>query len=232
MFTGIIREQGTVARVERSKGLLRLSIHAPKTASQVAHRESVAVNGACLSVVAIRHGTMTFEIIRETQALTTLGSLRRGDRVNLEPSLGIADRLSGLVMFGHVDGIGTVVARRPRDGEVLLELRVERRLHSFLVSKGPVAVDGVSLTVGQVVRSSAFTVHLIPETTRQTTLGARRAGDRVNVELDYFAKLIRQVLRRATSYAEDRRSKLIGIGTSRAGAQTPRHGDRIPARQR
>lgn len=195
MFTGIIQELGTVARVERAKGLLRLSIHAPKTASKVSRLESVAVNGVCLSVVNLRHGTMTFEVIQETRALTTLGRLRRGDRVNLEPSLSLSDRLSGHVVFGHVDGIGAVASRRQRDGDVLLELRVDKRLHRFLVPKGPVAIDGVSLTVGRVARGSMFTVHLIPETMRQTTLGAIQAGTTVNVEIDYFAKLLRQFQR-------------------------------------
>lgn len=193
MFTGIIQELGTVARVERPRGLLRLSVHAPKTASKVGRLESIAVNGVCLSVVAVRQGTMTFEVIHETQALTTLDRLRRGDRVNLEPSLGLTDRLSGHFVFGHVDGIGTVATRRQQDGEVRLDLRVSTALRKFLVAKGPVAVDGVSLTVGRVVRGSTFSIHLIPETMRQTTLGTLRPGARVNVELDYIAKLLRQV---------------------------------------
>lgn len=195
MFTGIIQERGTVARVERAKGLIRLSIHAPKTASNVGRLESVAVSGVCLSVVNLRYGTMTFEVIQETQALTTLSRLRRGDRVNLEPSLSLSDRLSGHVVFGHVDGIATVVARRQRDGEVVLELRVAAPLHRFLVPKGPVAIDGVSLTVSRVARGSTFTVHLIPETMRQTTLGSVGARAVVNVEVDYFAKLLRQFQR-------------------------------------
>ena len=192
MFTGIIQELGTVERVERLRGLLRLSVHAPKTASKVGRLESVAVSGVCLSVVDLRHGTMTFEVIRETQSLTTLGSLRRGDRVNLEPSLSVSDRLSGHFVFGHVDGIGTVAARRELDGEVRLDLRVPAALRRFLVAKGPVAVDGVSLTVGRVVRGSTVTIHLIPETMRQTTLGDQRVGSRVNIELDYVAKLLWQ----------------------------------------
>jgi len=192
MFTGIIQELGTVARVQRSRGLLRLSVHAPKTASKVGRLESVAVNGVCLSVVALRQGTITFEVIRETQALTTLESLRPGDRVNLEPSLGVADRLSGHFVFGHVDGVATVAARRELDGEVRLDLRAPASLRKLLVAKGPVAVDGVSLTVGRVVRGSTFSIHLIPETMRQTTLGAQQVGSRVNVELDYVAKLLRQ----------------------------------------
>ena len=192
MFTGIIQELGTVARAERSRGLLRLSVHAPKTASKVGRLESIAVNGVCLTVAAIRQGTMTFDVIRETQALTTLGSLRRSDRVNLEPSLGVTDRLSGHFVFGHVDGVGTIAGRRQQDGQVRLDLRVPGSLHKFLVSKGPVAIDGVSLTVGRVARGSAFSIHLIPETMRQTTLGAQRIGSRVNVELDYVAKLVQQ----------------------------------------
>ena len=112
--------------------------------------------------------------------------------MNLEPSLSLSDRLSGHFVFGHVDGIATVVARRQQDGEVRLDLRVPASLRKFLVSKGPVAVDGVSLTVGRVVGGSTFTIHLIPETMRQTTLGERGVGARVNVELDYVAKLLRQ----------------------------------------
>jgi len=192
MFTGIIQELGIVAQVQRTRGLVRLSVHAPKTASKVGRLESVAVNGVCLTVVAIRQGTMTFEVIRETQALTTLGSLRPGDRVNLEPSLGVADRLSGHFVFGHVDGVGTVTARRELDGEVRLDLRAPASLRKLLVSKGPVAVDGVSLTIGRVVRGGTFSVHLIPETMRQTTLGMLGVGSRLNIELDYVAKLLRQ----------------------------------------
>jgi riboflavin synthase len=193
MFTGIIQELGTVAQVRRTRGVLRLSIHAPKTASKVGRLDSVAVNGVCLSVVSLRQGTMTFEVIRETQTLTTLGRLHSGDRVNLEPSLGLTDRLSGHFVFGHVDGVGTVAARRQQSGEVRLDLRVPARLLRCVVAKGPVAVDGVSLTVGRVVRGGTFSVHLIPETMRQTTLGTQRVGSRVNIELDYVAKLLRQV---------------------------------------
>ena len=204
MFTGIIQELGTVARVERSRGLLRLSVHAPKTSSKAERSESVAVNGVCLTVVAIRHGTMIFDVIRETQTLTTLQGLRRGDRVNLEPSLGVVDRLSGHFVFGHVDGVGTVAGRRQHNGDVRLDFRVPASLHEVLVSKGPVAIDGVSLTVGRVVRGRVFSVYLIPETMRQTALGSRRVGERVNVELDYVGKLIRQFVTAGSGYSRKR----------------------------
>lgn len=195
MFTGIIRELGTVARLERSKGVLRLSVTSPKLASYIQPLESVAVDGVCLTVVAIRGSTMAFDVIQETQRLTTLGRLRPGDRVHLEPSLSVADRLGGHFLFGHVDGDGLIVKRRQLAGELVLTIRVRPALRKFLVPKGPVAIDGVSLTVGATMTSSSFTVHLIPETQRQTMLRERAVGERVNIEIDYLAKLVRQFLR-------------------------------------
>ena len=189
MFTGIVQEIGTVAKVERPRGLIRLTVTAPKTAGRIQRLESVAVNGVCLTAVSVRPPAITFEAIGETQRVTTLGAARRGGRVNLEPSLRLTDRLNGHVVMGHVDGVGTVVARRERPAELALTVRVGPFVRRFLVPKGPVTLDGVSLTVGRTVTGSAFTVHLIPETLRQTTLRALAAGDRVNVEADYLAKL-------------------------------------------
>ena len=194
MFTGIIQELGTVSRIERTKGLVRLSIVAPKLAARLEHGESVSVNGACLSIVQIRQQALSFELIPETQHLTTLNALRSGDRVNLEPSLSLADRLNGHILLGHVDGTGTIIARHQMAGELTLTLRIGKALRRFLVPKGPVTVDGVSLTVGSTPSASTMTIHLIPETLRATTLGTRGVGDRVNVELDYVAKLIWQFL--------------------------------------
>ena len=194
MFTGIIQEIGTVVRVERRRGIIRLIVQAPKTASRVQRLESVAVSGTCLSVVSVGHGTLTFEVIEETRGLTTAGRWRSGQRVNVEPSLSLADRLSGHILFGHVDGIGTVIKRRRRAGELVLEIRVPAAARRFLVPKGPVAVDGVSLTVGSRLTASTFTVHLIPETLRQTTLRDTPSGARVNIEADYLAKLVQQFL--------------------------------------
>lgn len=194
MFTGIIQELGVVGRVERSKGLTRLSIHAPKTASKVRPIESVSVNGVCLSVVDVSRQTLVFEVIPETQRLTTLGTVRAGTQVHLEPSLSLTDRLSGHLVFGHVDAMGTVVKRRQMPGELVVEIRVAPSLRTLLVPKGPVAVDGVSLTVGGSLTASTFAIHLIPETLRRTSLSVRAVGERVNVELDYFAKLMRQWL--------------------------------------
>ena len=194
MFTGIIREIGQVVRVRRRQDVVELLVRAPDTAAAVGPLESVSISGVCLTVVSARQGVLIFEVIPETQRLTSLGTVRAGDRVNVEPSLAVTGRFNGHVVFGHVDGVGTVMRRRQRDGELVLDIRVDRRLRPSLVSKGPVALDGVSLTVGRTIAASSFSVHLIPETLRQTTLGERRPGGRLNIELDYVAKLVRQYL--------------------------------------
>ena len=190
MFTGIVQELGTVTAVTRGRAVDRLTIQAPKTSAGLQVGESVAVNGVCLSVVRLRDGLLTFETIPETRRLTTLGTLAAGHRVNLERSLSLSDRLNGHVVLGHVDGIGRVMQCRRRAGEIALEVQIDRSLRRFLVPKGPIALDGVSLTVGARVSPSSFSVFLIPETMRKTTLTARRAGERVNLEMDYFAKLL------------------------------------------
>lgn len=190
MFTGIIREIGTVVKKERNKGLVKLAISAPKTASLVEPLESVSINGTCLTVVSSHRGNLIFEMIPETQKLTSLGALKQGSRVNVEPSLSLSDRINGHIVLGHIDGMGKVMQRRWKDGELELGIRVPSVLRRLIVPKGPITVDGVSLTVGLSIRNSTFTVHLIPETLRQTTLELRAVKDSVNIELDYFAKLV------------------------------------------
>jgi len=193
MFTGIVQELGTVVAVERARSIARLSVHAPKTASELLAGESVAINGVCVSIVQVRQGAMTFEMIPETRRLTNLGKLSVGARVNVERSLTLSDRLNGHLVLGHVDGVGQVIRRGNTAGQVVLEIRIARALRRYLVPKGPVAVDGVSLTVDDRISQTTFSVFLIPETLHKTTLGSRRVGDLVNIEVDYFAKLIAQL---------------------------------------
>ena len=192
MFTGLITEQGTISRLRRAEGIVRLVVHAPRTAPRLAIGESIAINGVCLSLVSNQRGMLTFEAIPETQRLTNLGRLAVGDRVNVEPSLTLSDRLNGHLVLGHVDGLGTIRRRAQRAGEVAIEIQVGRDLRRSLVPKAPIAIDGVSLTVGSRLTSTTCMVFLIPETMRKTTLGECRVGDAVNIELDYIAKLITQ----------------------------------------
>ena len=195
MFTGIIKELGTVWAVARGRGIVRLRVHAPQTAARLAVGDSVAMNGVCLSIVRIHQGALEFEMVPETRRLTNLGSLSSGARVNVEPSLTLGDRLNGHIVLGHVDGVGRIVRSSKKAGDVVIGIRVDEALRCYLVPKAPIAVDGVSLTVGARLTSTSFSVFLIPETIRQTTLGFRRVGDLVNIELDYFAKLVAQCTR-------------------------------------
>ena len=192
MFTGIVRELGTVVSARRTGGLLTLQVHAPRTASMVAIGESIAINGVCLSAVSSRQGVLTFEVIPETQRLTALGKLMAGSPVNVEPSLSLTDRLNGHLVLGHIDGVGRILRRTQKANEVALQIQSPPAVHRYLAPKGPIAVDGVSLTVGAPVSSRAFAVFLIPETLQKTTLGIRKAGDLVNLEVDYLAKLVTQ----------------------------------------
>ena len=194
MFTGIVQELGTVVRIERARSVDRVTVHAPKTADHLENGESVSVNGVCLSIVQRRPSRLTFEVIPETRRLTSLKTVTAGSRVNLERSLTLSDRLNGHLVLGHVDGAGRIIRRRQAVGDLVLEIRVDRALRRFIVPKGPIAVDGVSLTVGTRLTSTTFPVFLIPETIRKTTLQFRRVGDLVNIELDYFAKLIAQLI--------------------------------------
>ena len=195
MFTGIVQELGTVLAVRRASNVTRLSIHAPKIAARLRAGESVAINGVCLSVVRIRQSALECDVIPETRRLTNLSTVSSGLRVNVEPSLALTDRLNGHVVLGHVDGVGRIFRSSTRAGDVALAIRVAPAVRRYLVPKGPITVDGVSLTLGATLTPTTCSVFLIPETMRQTTLGLRRVGDVVNIEIDYFAKLIAQLTR-------------------------------------
>ena len=196
MFTGIVQEIGVVEALRRRRGADELVVHAPRTAAVVVPTESVAVNGVCLSVVRRHDGQLLFEVIPETHHRTALGTLKAGARVNVERSLALSDRLSGHLVLGHVDGTGRIARRQERSGQVVLTVQIPRTLRRFLVPKGPVTVDGVSLTVGAWLSPTTFSVFLIPETWHRTTLASREVGDPINIEVDYFAKLIAQLLMR------------------------------------
>ena len=198
MFTGIIQEVGRVVELKRAKSIVRLTVYSPKIAPKVQPLESAAVNGVCLTVVARKGKQLVFEVIPETQQLTSLALLRPQSLVNLEPSLLLTGRFNGHVVLGHVDGMGAVVKFQQKAGEQVLTIQVDKNLRQYLVPKGPITVDGVSLTVGRQLTQTTFTVHLIPETLKATSLAACRAGSRVNIETDYFAKLFAEWFKTAS----------------------------------
>jgi riboflavin synthase len=194
MFTGLVEALGTVRGLAPEGPGRRLTVAAPSLSGELALGESVAVNGACLTVVAADAETCSFQAGPETLARTNLGGLRPGDRINLERSLRLGDRLGGHLVQGHVDGVGAVDERRP-DGEWLtVWFRCPPALTAEMVSKGSVAVDGVSLTLVDVA-ADRFSVAVIPHTLAHTTLGLKRPGDPVNLETDLLGKYVIKCLR-------------------------------------
>jgi riboflavin synthase len=193
MFTGIVKDLGTIGLVERIPGGLGLRITAGKILERLHPGDSIAVNGVCQTVVDIGSGFFSVEALQETLRRTTLSRLRTGDRVNLEPSVGPEDLFGGHLVAGHVDGLGVIRARRRRAGDVLLQIGAPAGIIAQVVERGSVAVDGVSLTV-TAVRGDAFTVALIPYTLRETTLGNRKANDPVNLETDVIVKVVQRLL--------------------------------------
>ena len=189
MFTGIVRERGRVVAAEPSAngGGLRLRIEAPVTAPTTEPGDSVAVAGCCLTATAVEDGRLEFDAVPETLARTTLGSLRNGAEVNLEPALRAGEPLGGHFVQGHVDGVGRVRSADPDGDGVRLWLDLEPVLLRYCVEKGSIAVDGVSLTVAA-LDDRGLAVALVPHTLRETTLAALAPGDAANVEVDLLAK--------------------------------------------
>jgi riboflavin synthase len=195
VFTGIVEAIGTVVDVEPRGELLRFAVEAPAVAEGARIGDSVAVNGACLTVVEAGGGRVTFEAVRETLARTSLGGLRAGSRVNLERALRADARLDGHLVQGHVDATGRVERLERAGDDVRLFVACEPAFADLLVEKGSVAIDGVSLTVVG-VRPGGFDVALIPHTLAATTLGARAPGDPVNLEADVLGKYVRTYVER------------------------------------
>jgi riboflavin synthase len=194
MFTGLVEVLGTVERLTPEGAGRRLTVRAPEIAGQLSLGESVSVNGACLTVVEHDAGTCTFQAVPETLARTNLGALRPGDRVNLERSLRVGDRLGGHIVQGHVDAVGTLEARQSDGQWLTVWFRCPPGLTGEMVSKGSVAVDGISLTLVDVT-ADRFSVALIPHTLSVTTLGFKQPGDAVNLETDVLGKYVVKFLR-------------------------------------
>ncbi|HVA19975.1 MAG TPA: riboflavin synthase [Solirubrobacteraceae bacterium] len=194
MFTGLIADVGSVTALELDGAGATLEIDT-RLAGELGEGDSIAVNGVCLTATEIRDGGFQAEAMIETLKRSTLGALGAGARVNLELPLRATDRLGGHVVQGHIDGMGTVSELREEGFARVLAIGTGPALERYLVEKGSVAVDGVSLTVSA-LREHGFEVSLIPETLKQTNLGAAAVGDRVNLEVDVLAKHVERLLER------------------------------------
>jgi riboflavin synthase len=193
MFTGIVEGVGKVTGAQRKGDLLLLTIVPPAALTDVAVGDSMSVNGACLTVRALSHGAFETDCSPETLQRTNLGSLKPNDEVNLERALQVSDRLGGHLVTGHIDGQGYITEVTRGSGSMTMKMRVPQEIASFLVEKGSVAVEGVSLTVNS-IRGVEFQVAVIPHTAQNTTLGRKRAGDQVNIEVDIIGRYVKRFM--------------------------------------
>jgi riboflavin synthase len=193
MFTGIIEELGKVVAIEAQPDAKRITFEGPLVTSDVSRGDSIAVCGACLTAVELEDGRFTADVMNETLRLTNLGDLSVGDPVNLERAMNATTRFGGHMVLGHVDGVGTVVSREPSENWEWVRVSIPEELAKYVVLKGSITIDGISLTVNE-VNGNVLGFSLIPETLRLTTLGSKQPGDRVNIEADVMAKHIERLL--------------------------------------
>lgn len=192
MFTGIVEELGEIVDVATLPDAARLTVSGPLVTSDAKHGDSIAVNGVCLTVVDVSGGAFTVDVVQETLDRSSLAKIHAGDRVNLERAMAAGARLGGHIMQGHVDGTGVYLSR---DEHGVTRFALPHQLARYVVEKGSIAVDGISLTVASVT-DDEFSVALIPTTLELTTMGRREPGDVVNIEVDVLAKYVERLIQR------------------------------------
>lgn len=202
MFTGIIVELGKVVSIQSTSEGARLCISCPEIIRDSQVGDSISVNGVCLTITEIKDHTAFFDVSQQTLNLTTTGSLRVGDRVNLEPALRVNSRLGGHLVSGHVEGVGRIVSKKISGNSERIEIEAPQSIIQYAIPKGSIAVDGISLTVVEVSNKS-FTVVIIPHTLKMTTLGFKKVGDAVNLEADMIAKYVAHFVTRLNPKDKD-----------------------------
>lgn len=192
MFTGIIEEKGVVAEISHGSKSCRITICAEKILDDVKIGDSIAVNGACLTVAELSPPCFTADVMAETVRRTGLRTLVKGCEVNLERAMMMSGRFGGHIVTGHIDGIGTITNMTVEENAVIVRISAEYEIIKYIVKKGSIALDGISLTVAEVGKND-FMVSVIPHTARETTLLNRRVGDKVNIECDIIGKYIERL---------------------------------------
>ena len=193
MFTGIVEELGKVKAIEIQPDALRITFEGPKVVSDVNRGDSISVSGACLTAIEHDATTFTADVMQETLRLTSLDGIKVGDPVNLERAMTAATRFGGHVVLGHVDGVGEVISRAPSENWEWVRVSIPKDLMKYVVLKGSITIDGISLTVNE-LGDDWIGLSLIPETLAVTTLGTKKPGDKVNVEVDVMAKHIERLM--------------------------------------
>jgi riboflavin synthase len=212
MFTGIIEDRGKVIRVEYQGQEKRVTIGLPPHLTEVQLGDSINVNGVCLTVAKIKGQAVELDLSQETLQRTVLGELKEGDEINLERALKVTDRLGGHIVTGHIDGIGVIVDKRKERDFFQLRLKIPESVSRYVVQKGSIAIDGISLTVNE-YQGGEVQITLIPYTIEKTTLKDKKAGDRVNLEADILGKYVEKLFgQRDKKSGEVDRSFLIEHG--------------------
>lgn len=195
MFTGLIKEKGRIKRLRSSAEGLVITVDAPLISKEAVIGDSVSVNGACLTVNEIQGSKLNFDVSSESVARTNLAEIKVGEEVNLEDALTPSSRIGGHYVLGHVDGTGRIVDRKRSGDSLVMKITVPDELSRYLVPKGSIAVDGISLTINDVARNM-FSVTLVPHTLRMVTLGQKKKSRKVNIEVDILAKSVLALLKR------------------------------------
>lgn len=193
MFTGIVEEVGLVKEIIPGSQSIKLAIKCQKIMKDVKIGDSIAVNGICLTVTSLGTGAFTADVMPQTMRKTNLGRLKAGEKVNIERALRPVDRLGGHIVSGHIDGTGVISSKEEEDNAVWLEISASPDILKYIVVRGSVALDGASLTVAYVDQNS-FKVSLIPHTSTVTILGARKPGDKINIECDMLGKYVEKLM--------------------------------------
>jgi len=196
IFTGIIEEMGAINRIDQGVNSSRLNIKASDVLEGTKIGDSIAINGVCLTVTSLGSEHFTADVMAETLAKTNLNQLNNGQRVNLERAVRMGDRMGGHMVQGHVDGIGVIAEQKKMDIATLFRIKAPVDVLAYIVKKGSIAIDGISLTVIDVLEDS-FTVSLIPHTAAMTTLGFKKPGDTVNLETDIIGRYVEKLLGKA-----------------------------------
>jgi riboflavin synthase len=201
MFTGIIEGKGKILRIKPRGAGKRLNIECPFHLTDVQLGDSISINGACLTVAEKEGQTIIFDLSGETLEKTVLGELKEGDSVNLERALRLADRLGGHIVTGHIDGIGVIAEKRRERDFTNLTIKIPKSVSKYVVQKGSIAIDGISLTVNE-CRAEEIRITLIPYTLEKTTLMEKKVGDRVNMEADLLGKYVEKLLSQGSGKSE------------------------------